>query len=75
MNLPSIVKENSLIHKHSPFTFTDKDLKAVIRPSSSLEVRVWKTFLILIFLSENCFNSLYICNISRIKLRDTSSKI
>ncbi|CAG9770856.1 unnamed protein product [Ceutorhynchus assimilis] len=37
VNLPSIIKENSLIHKHNPFTFTDKDLKAFIRPSSSLE--------------------------------------
>ncbi|XP_050299811.1 uncharacterized protein LOC126738492 [Anthonomus grandis grandis] len=37
VNLPSIIKENSLIHKHSPFTFTDKDLKAIIKPSSSLE--------------------------------------
>ncbi|XP_066255602.1 uncharacterized protein [Euwallacea similis] len=37
VNLPSIVKENSLIHKHSPFTFTDKDLQAVIKSSSTIE--------------------------------------
>ncbi|KAJ8939346.1 hypothetical protein NQ318_005707 [Aromia moschata] len=28
VNLPSIVKENSLIHKNSPFTFSDKDMLA-----------------------------------------------
>uniref|UniRef100_A0AAR5Q491 CNH domain-containing protein n=1 Tax=Dendroctonus ponderosae TaxID=77166 RepID=A0AAR5Q491_DENPD len=37
VNLPSIAKENSLIHKHSPFTFTDKDLRAAIKPINSLE--------------------------------------
>ncbi|KAL1501585.1 hypothetical protein ABEB36_006883 [Hypothenemus hampei] len=37
VNLPSIAKENSLIHKHSPFTFTEKDLKAIIKSNSSLE--------------------------------------
>ncbi|XP_076256729.1 uncharacterized protein LOC143194058 [Rhynchophorus ferrugineus] len=40
VNLPSIVKENSLVHKHSPFTFTDKDLNAVIKSSSSLENKI-----------------------------------
>lgn len=39
VNLPSIVRENSLIHKHSPFTFIDKDLKAALKPNSTLEVR------------------------------------
>lgn len=31
VNLPTIVKENSLINKYSPFTFTDKDMSACIR--------------------------------------------
>ncbi|KAF5284703.1 hypothetical protein FQR65_LT13439 [Abscondita terminalis] len=37
VNLPSIVKCNSLIHKHSPFTFTDKDMNAHIRVNYPLE--------------------------------------
>ncbi|XP_030747037.1 uncharacterized protein LOC115875658 [Sitophilus oryzae] len=40
VNLPSILKENSLVHKHSPFTFTDKDLNAILRPSSLLENKI-----------------------------------
>ncbi|KAK9874409.1 hypothetical protein WA026_002756 [Henosepilachna vigintioctopunctata] len=36
INLASIVKENSLVHKHSPFTFYDKDMIANIS-SNSLE--------------------------------------
>nr|XP_023016560.1 uncharacterized protein LOC111505899 [Leptinotarsa decemlineata] len=37
VNLPTIVKENSLIHKSSPFTYSDKDVKSTIRLSSPLE--------------------------------------
>ncbi|XP_060533460.1 uncharacterized protein LOC132706255 isoform X2 [Cylas formicarius] len=40
VNLPTIVKENSLIHKHSPFTFSDKDLVAVLKATSPTEVKV-----------------------------------
>lgn len=35
INLPSIIKENSLIHKYSPFTFSDKDIKAFIKSTAS----------------------------------------
>ncbi|KAI4454775.1 hermansky-pudlak syndrome 3 protein [Holotrichia oblita] len=31
IHLPTIVKENSIIHKYCPFTFCDKDIKATIR--------------------------------------------
>ncbi|CAH2008089.1 unnamed protein product [Acanthoscelides obtectus] len=34
VNLPTIVKENSIIHKNSPFTFSDKDMIATITLSS-----------------------------------------
>ncbi|KAJ8953684.1 hypothetical protein NQ314_007292 [Rhamnusium bicolor] len=34
VNLPSIVKENSMIHKNSPFTVSDKDMIATIRSTS-----------------------------------------
>lgn len=39
INLPSVIKENSLIHKYSPFTFSDKDIKAFIK-SAAGEVRL-----------------------------------
>lgn len=38
VNLPTIVKANSAVHKHSPFTFCDRDLSASIKVSS-IEVR------------------------------------
>lgn len=31
VNLPTIVRENSAIHKYSPFTFSDKDIQASVR--------------------------------------------
>ncbi|XP_064214386.1 BLOC-2 complex member HPS3 isoform X2 [Tribolium castaneum] len=34
VHLPSIVRENSIIHKHSPFTFTDREMAAKIHPNS-----------------------------------------
>ncbi|KAF5303309.1 hypothetical protein FQA39_LY10048 [Lamprigera yunnana] len=37
INLPSIVKSNTLIHKHSPFTFTDKEMNAHIKFNYLLE--------------------------------------
>ncbi|CAG9861597.1 unnamed protein product [Phyllotreta striolata] len=37
VNLPSIVKENSIIHKSSPFTFSDGDISAIIKSSGILE--------------------------------------
>ncbi|KAK4878889.1 hypothetical protein RN001_011395 [Aquatica leii] len=37
VNLPSIVKSNSLIHKHSPFTFTDKEMNAHMKFNYPLE--------------------------------------
>lgn len=38
INLPSIVKENSIVHKNSPFTFTDKDLVVTIKLNTPMEV-------------------------------------
>lgn len=38
VNLPSIIKSNSLIHKHSPFTYTDKEMTALIRYNFPNEV-------------------------------------
>lgn len=38
INLPSIVRENSIVHKNSPFTFTDKNLKVTVKSNSPLEV-------------------------------------
>lgn len=38
INLPSIIKENSIVHKNSPFTFTDKDIIVSVKPNSLLEV-------------------------------------
>ncbi|CAG9830670.1 unnamed protein product [Diabrotica balteata] len=37
VNLPTIVKENSIIHKSSPFTFSDRDISATIRPNCILD--------------------------------------
>ncbi|KAG5889875.1 hypothetical protein JTB14_018922 [Gonioctena quinquepunctata] len=37
VNLPTIVKENSLIHKNSPFTYSDKDIVATIKSNSPIE--------------------------------------
>lgn len=34
VNLPTIVKANSAVHKHSPFTFSDKDINATIKVPS-----------------------------------------
>lgn len=38
VNLPTIVKENSIVHKNSPFTFSDKDMVVTIRSASPVEV-------------------------------------
>lgn len=38
VNLPTIVKENSMVHKNSPFTFSDKDMVATIRSTSPVDV-------------------------------------
>lgn len=40
VNLPTIVKENSIIHKSSPFTFSDKDISGIIRSTAIVEVSV-----------------------------------
>ncbi|CAG9815124.1 unnamed protein product [Phaedon cochleariae] len=37
VNLPSIVKANSLIHKNNPFTFSDRDMVANIRSTAPIE--------------------------------------
>ncbi|KAL3270567.1 hypothetical protein HHI36_021104 [Cryptolaemus montrouzieri] len=37
VNLASIVRENSLIYKHSPFTFCDKEMRATVSTNSPLE--------------------------------------
>ncbi|CAH0548559.1 unnamed protein product [Brassicogethes aeneus] len=37
VNLPSILKDNSLIHKNNPFTFSDKEITASIKPNSPLD--------------------------------------
>ncbi|XP_044762835.1 uncharacterized protein LOC123319874 isoform X2 [Coccinella septempunctata] len=37
IHLPSIVRENSLIHKQNPFTFWDKEMKATIFSNSPLD--------------------------------------
>jgi hypothetical protein len=39
VHLPSIVRDNSVIHKHSPFTFSDKDMVAKIHSNSAAEVK------------------------------------
>lgn len=31
INLPSVLKENSVIHKYSPFTFCDREINAIIK--------------------------------------------
>lgn len=39
VHLPSIVRENSILHKYSPYTFTDKELKVEIKyHTPSIEV-------------------------------------
>ncbi|XP_044260158.1 Hermansky-Pudlak syndrome 3 protein homolog [Tribolium madens] len=40
VHLPSIVRENSIIHKHSPFTFTDKEMTAKIHSNSSSDPKL-----------------------------------
>ncbi|KAB0791054.1 hypothetical protein PPYR_02854 [Photinus pyralis] len=42
VNLPSIVKSNSLIHKHSPFTFIDKEMNALVKLNHPLEDKTHK---------------------------------
>ncbi|KAK5638906.1 hypothetical protein RI129_013201 [Pyrocoelia pectoralis] len=37
VNLASVVKSNSLIHKHSPFTFVDKEMNALVKYNYPLE--------------------------------------
>lgn len=37
IQLPSVVRENSLIHKQNPFTFWDKEMQATISSNSPLE--------------------------------------
>ncbi|KAJ8917277.1 hypothetical protein NQ315_002294 [Exocentrus adspersus] len=37
INLPTIVKENSIVHKNSPFTFTDRDMTAAVKSNSPVE--------------------------------------
>lgn len=39
VNLPTIVKENSIIHKSSPFTFSDKDISGIIRSTAIVETK------------------------------------
>lgn len=38
INLPSIVKQNGIVHKNSPFTFTEKDLLVTVKLNPSVEV-------------------------------------
>ncbi|XP_065167209.1 BLOC-2 complex member HPS3 [Atheta coriaria] len=33
INLPTIVRENSAVHRHSPFTYSDKELSAYLKTS------------------------------------------
>ncbi|XP_056637368.1 uncharacterized protein LOC130445640 isoform X1 [Diorhabda sublineata] len=37
VNLPMIIKENSIIHKNSPFTFSDGDISATIKPNGTVD--------------------------------------
>ncbi|XP_018568137.1 uncharacterized protein LOC108908554 [Anoplophora glabripennis] len=37
VNLPTIVKENSMVHKNSPFTFSDKEMVATIRSATTVD--------------------------------------
>lgn len=34
INLPTIMRENSIIHKNNPFTFSDKDMIAIIKATT-----------------------------------------
>lgn len=45
INLPSIVKENSIVHKNSPFTFTDKNLVVTIKSNASQDVSVMSSII------------------------------
>ncbi|RZC40531.1 Hermansky-Pudlak syndrome 3 protein -like protein [Asbolus verrucosus] len=40
VHLPSVVRDNSVVHKHSPFTFSDKDMVAKIHCNSPTEVKL-----------------------------------
>lgn len=41
VNLPSILKDNSVIHKNNPFTFCDKDIVAVVKSNTNIEVGIF----------------------------------
>lgn len=44
VNLPSIIKENSAIHKHCPFTCCDAGMTVNIKSSSPIEVLTYKQY-------------------------------
>ncbi|XP_063922297.1 uncharacterized protein LOC135136807 [Zophobas morio] len=41
VHLPTIIRDNSIIHKHSPFTFTDKEMTAKIHSNLGGDIKIF----------------------------------